>query len=350
MFGGLRKGARRALEAAGRSGSEGIARPEGADRGAWHCREEAIMGTAIRVELWSRRRDHAQEAMAAVMDEMHRIDREMSPYKPESQVSRINRGAAAGPVPVSREMLELLARSVEFSRLSQGAFDITYASAGRLYDYRERVRPDAQALDQARAAIGWRKLLLDPQACTVRFAQPGMCIDLGGFAKGYAVERCGALLRERGVAHAIVSAGGDSRILGDRRGRPWSVGVRDPRREGGLVAVLPLQDVAVSTSGDYERCFDEDGVRHHHILDPATGASPASLRSVTIVAPDGLISEGLSKSVFVLGLEKGMRLVDEQRNVDAVVVDAAGVLHFSRGLRVGGRGAGARDRGTAGVH
>jgi thiamine biosynthesis lipoprotein len=323
----LRKVARRAF----RSGPEA-----GLGSGAWFSREETVMGTAIRVELWCRERDEAVPAMAAVMDEMHRIDREMSPHKPESELSRINRNAGREAVRVSPEMYGLLERALEFSRLSEGAFDITYASVGHLYDYRERVRPDAAALARAREAIGYTKLHLDPAALTLRFDHPGTKIDLGGFAKGHAVENCAAILRGRGIEHAIVTAGGDSRILGDRGDRPWTVGVRDPRRPGALAAVLPLADVAVSTSGDYERYFDEEGVRFHHILDPRTGASPSGVRSVTIVAPDGLTSEGLSKSVFVLGLERGMRLVDAQRDVDAVVIDAQGRLHYSRGLRAAG--------------
>jgi len=331
VLGAVRKLAGRARAASAGAPSPGPgAAPEA---GAWYSRDEAIMGTAIRVELWSDDRVAADAAMAAVMAQMHHVDATMSPHKPDSELSRINREAAQRPVPVSRELFDLIARSLDFSRLSGGAFDITFAGAGQLYDYRERVRPSREALEQARASIGYRHLLLDPQACTVRFAQPGVRIDLGGFAKGHAVDRGAAILRARGIRHAIVTAGGDSHIVGDRHGRPWSIGVRDPRRPGELAAVLPLSDVAISTSGDYERYFEEDGVRFHHVLDPSTGMSASALQSVTILAPDGLTSEGLSKSVFVMGLERGMRLVDSQPGVDAVVVDAAGVLHYSRGLR-----------------
>src|SRR5699024_6228162 len=128
----------------------------------------------------------------------------------------------------------------EFSALSAGAFDITYAAVGHLYDYRERVRPSEAALAAARAAVGWRHLVLDSQARAVRFTRPGMRIDLGGFAKGHAVDNATAILRRRGIAHAMVSAGGDSRVIGDRRGRPWTIGIRDPRRRGEVVAMLPL--------------------------------------------------------------------------------------------------------------
>jgi len=263
---------------------------------------------------------------------MHRIDRAMSPYRPESELSRINREAASSAVPLSAEMTQLLVRARAFSELSQGAFDITYAAVGRLYDYRERIRPTAAALAQARAAVGYRYLLIDEKARTVRFTRPGMCIDLGGFAKGHAVDRATEILRRRGIAHANVSAGGDSRVIGDRRGRPWSIGVRDPRRPGYVVALLPLEDTSISTSGDYERYFEDGGVRFHHLIDPATGQSPSSVHSVTILAQDGLTTEGLSKSVFVLGLDKGMQLIESLEDVDAIVVDAAGHLHYSSGL------------------
>ena len=304
--------------------------------GGWFCRDEAIMGTAIRVELWADDRARADAAMAAVMAEMHRIDAAMSPHKPASELSCINRDAAAAPVRLSEEMFALLARSIDFSELSEGAFDITYASVGHLYDYRAGIKPSGAALEQGRAAIGYRHLLLDRKTRTVRFGRPGMRIDLGGFAKGHAVDRSIAILERLGIAHACVSAGGDSRLLGDRRGRPWNIAVRDPRRAGEVVAVLPLADVAISTSGDYERFFERDGVRCHHLIDPRTGLSPASVHSVTILADDGLTTEGLSKSVFVMGAERGLRLIESKPGVDAVIVDAAGTLHFSSGLRAAG--------------
>ena len=300
--------------------------------GGWLRREEAIMGTAINVELWADDAEQGEAAITAVMGEMHRIDHCMSPHRPDSELSRINRDAANSALPISAEMTRLLARANDFAQLSDGAFDITYAAVGQLYDYRQRVRPSDDALARARALVGWRHLILDANARTVRFALPGMRIDLGGFAKGHAVDRAALLLRQRGIAHAMVSAGGDSRVIGDRRGRPWTIGVRDPRRPGEMVAMLPLEDVSISTSGDYERYFDADGVRHHHLIDPATGRSPSSVHSVTILAEDGLTTEALSKCVFVLGVEKGLRLIESQHGVDAVIVDAAGALHYSTGL------------------
>lgn len=313
-------------------------------RGRWFGRDEAIMGTAIHVELWSDDASGAKHAIDAVMAEMHRIDRLMSPYKDNSQLSLINRDAGSRAVPVSAELFDLIEQSLRFSGLSDGAFDITFASVGHLYDYRQGVAPDADALERALQAVGWRNLVLDAKGRTIRFARPGMRIDLGGFAKGYVVDTSVAILKRLGIAHAVVAAGGDSHVLGDRRDRPWSIAIRDPRDPKQVVAVLPLQDTSISTSGDYERFFERDGVRHHHLIDPKTGRSAAAVRSVTILAADGLTSEGLSKCVFVMGLERGMRLVESMPGVDAVVVDATGALFFSTGLAAAGRSGGGATR------
>ncbi|HXY22088.1 MAG TPA: FAD:protein FMN transferase, partial [Burkholderiaceae bacterium] len=176
MLAGLRSAARRVFGA-------GEAAVELPAPGAWYSREEAIMGTAIRVELWSEDRAGAESAMCAVMNVMHHVDETMSPYKPESELSRMNREAANGPVRLSQEMFDLLSRSLDFSRLSDGAFDITFASAGHLYDYRQGIRPSEIDLAQACKAIGYKNLLLDRATHSVRFACPGVRIDLGGFAK-----------------------------------------------------------------------------------------------------------------------------------------------------------------------
>lgn len=306
-----------------------------APEGRWMVGEEAIMGTSIRVEFWldgARDPQAGEAAIAAVLAEMHRIDAAMSPFKPESELSRINRDAAQGPVRVGDELFALLSRALEFSASTDGAFDITFAAVGSLYDYRTGVLPTAAQLEAARAAIGWHHLVLDRTAQTVRFGKPGMRIDLGGFAKGYAVDNGATLLRQRGIRHAIVTAGGDSRIVGDRRGRPWTIGIRDPRRAGEVVALLPLEDVALSTSGDYERFFESGGVRFHHVIDPRTGRSPDHVRSVSVLARDGLTSEALSKCVFVLGVQAGLRFVERIPGADAVVVDSDGGLHFTTGL------------------
>jgi thiamine biosynthesis lipoprotein len=298
----------------------------------WHSREAAIMGTRIAVELWDEDAGQAEAAIDAVIAEMHRIDDLMSHYRPESQLSRINREAANGPVKVDAELAALIARALDFSELSGGAFDITYASVGYLYDYREHRRPSEAQIQATLPAISWRHVVVDREASTVRFTQPGVRIDLGGIAKGYAVDNCLRILRARGIRNASVTAGGDTGLLGDRRGRPWIVGIRHPDDPNRVIARIPLEDAAISTSGDYEHYFDENGVRYHHIIDPHTGKSPTGVRSVTVIGPSAILTEGLTKSVFVMGPERGLALIETQEDMDAVVVRSDGRVFYSKGL------------------
>ncbi len=303
-----------------------------AARAEWHAREAAIMGTRIAVEVWQEDPAAAEAAIDAVLAEMHRVDALMSHYKPESQLSAINRDAATAPVRVDMELAGLIAKALEFSELSGGAFDITYASVGYLYDYRERRHPSDAEIQAALPAINWRHVVVDREASTVRFLRPGVRIDLGGIAKGHAVDSAIRILQARGIANGTVTAGGDSRILGDRRGRPWIVGIRHPDDPNRVIARIPLEDAAISTSGDYQRYFDEDGVRYHHIIDPHTGKSPVGVRSVTVIGPNATLTEGLTKSVFIMGSARGLALIETQEDVDAVVVQSDGRVFYSKGL------------------
>lgn len=298
----------------------------------WFKSEQAVMGTAITVQLWHTDPGYAQACIDAVMSEMHRIDAAMSPYKESSELSRINREAARQPVAASEELLGLIARSLQMSQRSGGAFDITYASVGRMYDYRARQRPGDAQIDAALEAVNYRHITLDQASGTVRFTHPGVYIDLGGIAKGHAVDRGIALLKKRGIRHALVSAGGDSRLLGDRRGRPWFTGIKDPRNPERSPVVLPLSDTAISTSGDYERYFVEDGVRYHHILNPGTGRSARAARSVTVLGPDATTTDALSTTLFVLGPEKALQMADSMPDIDAIIIDSKGTIHYSSGL------------------
>lgn len=313
--------------------SSALASPAWAE---WHTDTQPIMGTRVHTEVWHEDTNAGKAAVAAVMLEMRRINQLMSPYIECSELSRLNRGAVSGPVVVSKEMLDLLAKSIEVSKMSDGAFDVTYASAGRYYDYREGVTPDDETLKSTIEAINYRYIKIDWGDGTVRYDHPGVYVDLGGIAKGHAVDQAIRILEERGITDALVAAGGDSRIIGNRRGKPWTVGVKDPRKEGAMAVLLPLTDTAVSTSGDYERYFERDGVRFHHILDPSTGESARAVQSVTILGPETTFTDALSTSVFVLGPEAGMKLVDRLDGIDAIIIDGQGKLLYSAELEPAG--------------
>ncbi|HUO19607.1 MAG TPA: FAD:protein FMN transferase [Steroidobacteraceae bacterium] len=305
-------------------------------RAAWLEDTEAIMGTRVYVQLWADDPAQGNAAIAAVMAEMRRIDELMSHYKPESQLSLINQKAATEPVQVDPELYDLIKLSTHFSEITEGAFDITYASVGYLYNYPLHVHPTEEEIKAALPAVNWRNLIFDPAHHSIRFGHAGMRIDLGGIAKGYAVDRGIAILKARGIEHALVTAGGDSRLLGDHLGRPWLVSIAhpdEPHNPDKVVTRIPLSDAAVSTSGDYERYFDEDGIRYHHIIDPRTGHSATRVRSATIIGPTATQTDGLSKTAFVLGPEKALQIIERLPDFDAVFVTPDGRLLYSKGLR-----------------
>lgn len=302
-------------------------------RAEWIGDSRPMMGTEISVYLWHDDADAGKEAVQAVFAEVARIDDMMSTYKEESTISKINRDAARGPVAAGDELFHLIVRSLDISILTLGAFDISYDSVGQHYDFRERQRPDAATIEQQLGSIDYRLVITHADTQSIEFAKEGVRINLGGIAKGYAVEQCIDILRDLGIQHAIVTAGGDSRLLGDRRGKPWMVGIRDPRKDGEVVVRIPLENEAISTSGDYERYFDEDGIRYHHIIQPDTGMPANGVRSATIVGPDAVITDALSTSVFVMGVDQGLKLIATLPDYEAIVIDASGRMYYSDGLR-----------------
>ena len=298
----------------------------------WLYRDAPIMGTRCDVELWDEDQLKGEAAISAVFDEMRRIDNEFSTYKPESEVSRVNALAAKGPMRISKELFDLISSSIDYSKLTRGTFDITYASVGYMYSYPDRVRPTDAQIAAALPESNYRHIHLDAAAQTVFFDHAGVRIDFGGIGKGYAVDRGIAVLQRLGITRAMVNAGGDSRIIGDRFGKPWLIGIRDPDDRTRTILKIPLTDTAFSTSGDYERFFDEGGVRYYHILDPRTGRSPHVVRSVTIIGPNATRTDALTKSVFVMGVKQGMDFINSLDGIDAVAVTPDRKVWYSKGL------------------
>lgn len=290
------------------------------------------MGTQAYIEVLAKDEAQAQQAIAVVEAEFARVNALMSPWVDSSELSLLNRDAAHHPVTVSAELWQLLKRSREVSELSKGAFDITFASVGFKFDYRLHQKPSEAERKAQTQWINYRFVELLPNR-QVKFTHPQVKIDLGGIAKGYTVENSIQLLKKMGIRHALVSAGGDTRLLGDKAGRPWLVAIKHPRAEDKQVAQLPLVDQAISTSGDYERYFIEDGKRYHHILDPKTGQSPTELMSVSVIGPDATQTDALSTTLFVLGLEQGMQLIEQIPEYEAVFIRSDRQMFFSKGLQ-----------------
>lgn len=301
-------------------------------RAGWVGEAIDLMGTRCSVELWADDETRGRALVAEVLSEYRRIDAAMSTYKPDSEISRVNAHASEAPIAIGDELYGLVERSLELSVASHGAFDITYDSVGYLYDFRAHQRPTDVEIAARLAAVDYRHVVLDRAEGTIFFKAPGVRINLGGIGKGYAVERAAALLRARGVEHALLNAGGDTRVIGDRRGQPWIVGIRHPRQADEVVTRLPLIDEAISTSGDYERYFEENGRRYHHIINPATGRPTEGILTVTVIGPDGTLTDGLDTAIFVLGAEEGLKLIESYPDYETIIVEATGKVSYSKGL------------------
>lgn len=296
----------------------------------WHQHQRDIMSTRISVELWHTEAAVAAECSERVFAEMERINALMSSYLDSSELSFINKNAAIDAVKISEELALLIEKSLYFSEISDGAFDITYASIGYAYDYRKRQQPSDQSITRKLPAIDYHHI--DLANNRIRFNNDAVRIDLGGIAKGYAVDRAIDIIRQCGIGKAMVTAGGDSRILGDRVGRPWIIGIQHPRNPEGIALRLPLSDSAISTSGDYERFFIENGKRVHHIINPSTGRSAVASWSATVTGPDTMTTDALSTSIFILGAARGLALIESLEGIDAIIIDSDGKLHYSSGF------------------
>lgn len=290
------------------------------------------MTTQIEMAYWHPSSTQAKAIYKVIMEEFERIDHSMSRYKPQSELSRINQHAYQEATPVSEELFSLISKSQQVSVLSEGAFDITFASVGHLYDYRNKIQPTSSELAHLRG-ISYLDIKLDDKHRTIRFLKPGLVIDLGGIAKGYAVDQAISILRQGGIKHARVGAGGDLYLLGNKLDKPWIVAIKDPRSTEQNAVKLPLEDVAMSTSGDYERYFiDSDGQRIHHILKPQNGLPAKGIQSSSVLGPDATTTDALSTAIFVMGAKAGLALINQLPGIDAVIIDENRKLHFSKDL------------------
>lgn len=309
--------------------------PHGPDSA--YSRTAQAMGTRISVTLWTDDEAAAAQAASAVFGEFDRVDKLMTTWRPDSDVSKINAAAGIEPIQVSAEVLGLLQKSVSIARASDGAFDITVGAFRGLWKFDQDFDgslPAPEAVAERRALVDYRDLVVDQAAGTAFLRRKGMRITLGGIAKGYAVDRAVALLHDRGFVDFIVQAGGDLYVSGRRGDRPWRVGVRDPRgAPDDSFALIELENGTFSTSGDYERGLIKDGKRYHHLIDPKTGFPATRSRSVTVLAKDALTADVWSTALFIIGPVAGLPIVERMKDVEAVFVDRDNQVHITSGLK-----------------
>ncbi len=295
-----------------------------------------LMGTLVTVTVWGLPEPDARAAMDGAFRAMARVDREMA-RRPDTPLGVLNR---KGRARVPEGLWQVVSAALGWARRTGGAFDPTVAPLLDLWDFLAGPHPPPPSGDlaEALARTGWHRVRLDPDRQRIDLG--GTRIDLGGIAKGYAVDRAVDALRSAGARDFLVDAGGDLYVAGTKGGRPWRIAIQHPRADRYLRIVEPLEGALV-TSGDYERFFEWDGRRYHHILDPRTGRPARGCQSVTVWAPAAADADALATAVFVLGPEQGLKLLEREPGVEGLIVASDGAVFETPGFgRVAPEGAG----------
>ena len=296
-------------------------------------RTQIIMGTLVEITISHSDPDTIQTVTTQAFDEMKRIEQLMSTYIPDSEISRINRAAGEKAVPVSPEVEEVLREGIYWSEQSKGSFDITVEPLVQLWDFNgdKRIIPAANTIRKTASLVNYKDIEIKDHS--VRLKRHGMAINVGGLAKGYAVDRAISILRGK-VSSGIINAGGDLFAFGQKnKQNSWTIGLQHPRKPQDLLASFAVKNQAVATSGDYQRSFIKDGVRYHHIFDPRTGEPARLMISTTIITTEVMDADALATAVFVMGPDKGIEWVDSMANVEAMLVLGDGSIRYSKLFR-----------------
>ena len=303
--------------------------------------DDHAMGTTVSIATFTTEamsEEAIRPKLQKALDEIRRLQALMTTWSEDSEISRINAAAGKEAVKVGPETFAVIEKSLWIGKESEGVFDITFEAMKGLWKFDEGAEdriPSKEAIDKARALIDYRQISIDPKARTVKLGKPGMRMNLGGIAKGYAIDAASRVLKAEGIQGFFAQAGGDLYVEGAKPdGSKFKVGIRDPRGKNAwdYFALLEVEDHAFSTAGDYERTFVKDGKRYHHIIDPRTGFPATACRSVTVWAEDALTADAIDDAVFILGPEKGLALIESIDGAGAVIVDALNKVWVSKRL------------------
>ena len=299
-------------------------------------RAQMHMGTLVFLTAVAPEKQLVHDAIDKGFAEIHRLEQILSTWIPDSELSRINAAAGQRAVKAGQETMELLAHSLEMARLTEGGFNIAVGPAVDAWNVSRDGRiPSREELDAARPLMDLSAIHLDAEAGTVYLARSGMRVDIGGIGKGYAADFAASVMREAGASAGVVAISGDIKTFGRLPdGQRFTFGIQHPRKENGItIGQLELENEAVSTAGDYQRYFEKNSIRYHHILDPQTLQPARRSQSVTVVAKTGVLADGLDTGIFVMGPERGMALIERLPGVEGVIVGADGTVSVSSGLQ-----------------
>jgi len=296
-----------------------------------------LMGNHFEISAVSDNETWANERIDAGIREIQRIEKLLTTFNEESETSLVNRYAGMAPVTVSRETFDLIERSLRISRVTQGSFDISYGSIDKRlwnFDTNMKALPDKETAKKMVRLINYRNIILDDENCTVFLKEKGMRIGFGGIGKGYAAERARHVMKSEGVESGIVNASGDLTTWGlQPNGQPWTIGIADPNNSNQLFSYINVTNMAVATSGNYEKFVVINGKKYSHTIDPRTGLPVSGIKSVTIITLNAEIADAMATPVMVMGLKAGMNLINQMKDIEAIVIDDNNTVYASDNIR-----------------
>lgn len=295
------------------------------------------MGSRFEITVVAKDSTEANASIDLAVGEITRIEKLISSWDANSETSEINRNAGIKPVKVDEELFNLIGRCVEISKLTEGAFDISFASMDKIWKFDGSMTemPSEDAIKQSVSKVGYHNIILDPENLTVFLKLEGMKIGFGAIGKGYAADKAKALLMEKGVSAGIINASGDMNTWGRQpNGDFWKVAITNPIDKNKAFALLPLKDNAVVTSGNYEKYVTFNGVRYTHIIDPRTGYPATGIISATVFAPKAEIADALATSIFVMGKDVGIDFINQLPKIECIVIDNDGNIFASKNIEI----------------
>lgn len=295
------------------------------------------MGCGFEITIVAQDREEADVFIDLAISEISRIEKIISSWDPNSQTSKINKNAGIQPVKVDPELIQLIERAKKLSELTEGAFDISYASMDRIWKFDGSMtqKPSETAIKNSVARVGYEKIILNKENNTVFLRDAGMKIGFGAIGKGYAADKAKALLMKKGVMGGIINASGDLNTWGTQYdGSDWYVAIKNPLNSTKVFSWMPVKNSAVVTSGNYEKYVEFNGVQYSHIINPRTGYPSSGVRSVTIFTKNAELADALSTSVFVMGLETGLHFINQLKDIECIIVDDTYKIHTSNNIQL----------------
>lgn len=303
-----------------------------------HKKKLKLMGNTFEISVVDENADWANERIAEAIDEISRIEKLLTTFSDDSQTNLINQNAGIQAVKVDKEVFELIQRSIRISELTQGAFDITYGSIDKSlwnFDLSMKALPDAETARQSVRLINYKNVILNQQDSSIFLKEKGMRIGFGGIGKGYAAEKAKALMIAKGVKSGIVNAAGDLTTWGTQpNGKSWTIGIADPDAQQSTFSALNISNVAVATSGNYEKFVVIDGKKYSHTIDPKTGLPVSGIKSVTILSPNAEIADAMATPVMVMGVKVGLNLINQIQGIACIIVDDHNKIFTSKNINI----------------